>query len=159
MNTRSLLLIILMLGLVSFSFLNQRPLVLSGDNVTVKYTGWIKNHTFKTSTVSFIVGNGDVIKGLDLGVLGMYEGGIKNLSIPPSMAYGLYDPYLVYGVPIGFFEAENLTPPSIGNELLINEVEGKVINVTDSYVVVDTNHPLAGEEINMTVEVLRVIRR
>jgi peptidylprolyl isomerase len=148
-----------MLGLVSLTFFNQRPVVVNGDNITVRYTGWIRNHTFKSNTVSFIVGNGDVIKGLDIGVIGMYEGGSKNLSIPPSLAYGTYDPYRVYGVPVGFFEAENVSLPSIGRELLLDDVDGRVINVTDQYVVVDTNHPLAGEEINMTVEVLRVIRR
>ncbi len=72
----------------------------AGRNVTVNYTGWLydasaqdnKGLVFDTSLgatpFTFILGNGQVIKGWDQGVPGMQVGGIRRLVIPPSLAYG-----------------------------------------------------------------------
>jgi len=69
--------------------------------VVVHYTGWLydvqaKDHRgrqFDSSRergqpFSFPLGAGHVIKGWDLGVVGMRIGGTRRLIIPPSLAYG-----------------------------------------------------------------------
>ncbi len=76
------------------------PPALVGSVVTVHYTGWIydaskpdnKGPQFETSVggtpFSFTLGSGQVIAGWDLGVVGMAEGGLRRIVLPPSLAYG-----------------------------------------------------------------------
>jgi len=66
----------------------------SGQQVTVHYTGWLTNGTkFDSSKdrddpFQFHLGQGQVIKGWDEGVAGMKVGGKRKLTIPPSLGYG-----------------------------------------------------------------------
>jgi len=68
--------------------------VASGDTVSVHYIGTLQDGTeFDNSNkrgtpFSFTVGNGQVIKGWDEGLVGMKVGGQRILMIPPDMAYG-----------------------------------------------------------------------
>jgi FKBP-type peptidyl-prolyl cis-trans isomerase len=66
----------------------------AGKRVTVHYTGWLTNGTkFDSSKdhgqpFNFQLGAGQVIKGWDQGVAGMKVGGMRKLTIPPSLGYG-----------------------------------------------------------------------
>jgi FKBP-type peptidyl-prolyl cis-trans isomerase FkpA len=73
----------------------------SGKRVTVHYTGWLydakapgqRGEQFDSSVTrgkpfSFELGDGQVIKGWDQGVVGMKIGGYRNLIIPSDLAYG-----------------------------------------------------------------------
>jgi FKBP-type peptidyl-prolyl cis-trans isomerase FkpA len=72
----------------------------TGKVLTVNYTGWFYDSTkadkkgvqLTTSALSgpavFTAGANSVIEGWEQGVLGMKEGGIRRLVIPPSLAYG-----------------------------------------------------------------------
>jgi len=65
-----------------------------GDGVRVHYTGWLANGKKFDSSVdagrpfTFVIGNGEVIKGWDEGVAGMKVGGKRQLHIPPDLGYG-----------------------------------------------------------------------
>lgn len=68
--------------------------VKSGDTIVVNYTGALENGTkFDSSydrgqAIEVQIGAGKVIKGWDLGVIGMKEGGIRRLVIPSDLGYG-----------------------------------------------------------------------
>jgi FKBP-type peptidyl-prolyl cis-trans isomerase FkpA len=72
----------------------------AGKTLTVSYNGWLydadapdkKGVQFASSVTSgqmiFVAGSGEVIEGWDRGVIGMREGGLRRLTIPPSLGYG-----------------------------------------------------------------------
>jgi hypothetical protein len=81
------------------------PAVTSGKTVSVNYTGWLAttckkfdssydSHTDQSGNsqppqpFSFPLGQGQVIKGWDEGLVGMKAGGIRRLYIPPALGYG-----------------------------------------------------------------------
>ncbi len=65
-----------------------------GDYVVVHYTGWLTNGKRFDSSVlrekpfKFQLGKGKVIAGWDEGVASMKVGGVRQLVIPPQLAYG-----------------------------------------------------------------------
>jgi FKBP-type peptidyl-prolyl cis-trans isomerase FkpA len=73
-----------------------------GNIIVVNYTGWLYDSTktdqkglqFDTSLgegfvpLEFELGAGRVIRGWDLGLIGLKVGGLRKLVIPPSLAYG-----------------------------------------------------------------------
>lgn len=65
-----------------------------GSLLFVHYTGTLDDGTKFDSSYDkgrpfqFVIGTGRVIKGWDLGVMGMKEGGKRKLFVPAHLAYG-----------------------------------------------------------------------
>lgn len=71
-------------------------IVQNGDTLVVNYTGWLQADGTKFDSsldegrepFEFVIGQGNVIKGWDNGLLSMGVGGKRVLIIPPEMGYG-----------------------------------------------------------------------
>src|SRR6202044_1764519 len=70
----------------------------NGDSVTVQYvlatysSGKVVQSSWTSQPFSFTLGEGQVIKGWDEGVVGMKVGGRRELIIPPTLGYGSSSP-------------------------------------------------------------------
>ncbi|GAB4375799.1 MAG: peptidylprolyl isomerase [Salibacteraceae bacterium] len=138
--------------------------VKKGDNVTLHYTGTLKNgEQFDSSEgrepLSFEAGSGQVIEGFDEAVIGMKADEKKTVTIPADKAYGQVREELVYEVP------RSSIPPNIkpekGMRLVSNLSDGRQIpvtvkEVTDEHVILDANHPLAGEDLTFEIKIVSI---
>lgn len=68
-----------------------------GKTISVEYTGKLKNGIVFDSNVggvpfTFTIGQGQVIRGWDQGLIDMKVGGERDLEVPSSLAYGANSP-------------------------------------------------------------------
>jgi FKBP-type peptidyl-prolyl cis-trans isomerase 2 len=136
----------------------------AGDTVKVHYTGKLDDGTvFDTSSDSepleFTLGEGQVILGFEQAVMGMNMGDSKTAKIPADEAYGRHRPEMVLAVPRDQFPA-NITP-EVGQQLQIRQPNGqafvvKVTDIKDDTIVLDANHPLAGQDLTFDIKLVEV---
>lgn len=135
------------------------------DNVVkVHYTGKLDNgQVFDTSKdrepLEFKIGEGKLIPGFENGVIGMKLQESKTIKIPYAEAYGKIKPELMIEVKKQQLP-DNLTP-EIGMELVSRSQDGqeqivKVAEIKDESVVIDANHPLAGEDLTFEIELVDI---
>lgn len=139
-------------------------MVKQGDTVSVHYTGTLDDGTvFDTSEggppLVFTVGSGQVIAGFENGVLGMEIGETRDITIPPEEAYGEYHEELVGVVPRSFFPPD--VNPAIGLSFELQLQSGetlavRIIDIEGDNIVLDANHPLAGETLHFKVRLVGV---
>jgi FKBP-type peptidyl-prolyl cis-trans isomerase 2 len=139
--------------------------VKAGDTVKVHYHGRLTDGTTFDSSegrtpLEFEVGSGMVIKGFDEGLLGMTVGQKKTIEIPVGDAYGEKDPQMLMDFPIDRFPAD--MKPEEGMRLNMTNGSGQqipvvVIEVKADTVILDANHPLAGEDLIFDLELVEII--
>lgn len=64
-----------------------------GDKISIHFTGTVKDggvfdDSHPRGSFDFWVGEGQVLPGLDQGLLGMKEGELRVITVPPSEGYG-----------------------------------------------------------------------
>lgn len=138
--------------------------VKSGDKVKVHYHGKLTSgETFDSSAgrepLEFEVGSGMVIKGFDDGVTGMIVGEKKTINIPADEAYGPVNPDMLMDFPKERFPAD--LQLELGMQLMMSDPSGqqfpvKVNEIKEDVIVLDGNHPLAGEELIFDLELIEI---
>jgi peptidylprolyl isomerase len=138
--------------------------VKSGDKIKVHYHGKLTNgETFDSSEgrepLEFEVGKGDVIKGFDDGVTGMSIGEKKTINIPFLEAYGPRNPDMVIEMPKERFPQD--MEIEIGMPLAMSDGQGQqfqvvVAEIKDEVVILDANHPLAGQDLTFDLELVEI---
>lgn len=138
--------------------------VKNGDTVRVHYHGTLTDgSTFDSSEgrepLEFTVGEGQVIKGFDDALLDMEPGQKKTVNIPVDQAYGQRNDDMMMEYPKTEFPAE--MKPEVGMQLHMSDNNGNVFpvviaEVLDDSVLLDANHPLAGEDLTFEIELVSI---
>jgi FKBP-type peptidyl-prolyl cis-trans isomerase 2 len=138
--------------------------VKSGDTVRVHYHGKLTDGTTFDSSegrepLEFEVGSGNVIAGFDSGVTGMQVGEKKTVNIPVDEAYGQIQDDLLMEFPLDRFPSD--MKPEVGMQLNMSNGAGQnfpvvIREVREDSVVLDANHPLAGEDLTFDLELVEI---
>ncbi|RMG31175.1 MAG: peptidylprolyl isomerase [Gammaproteobacteria bacterium] len=124
------------------------------------HDGTVVEDTFATGQpLEFTLGDGTLVRGLELGLLGLRPGDEQTLTLAPEQAYGTRDPALVVEVPRAAFPEGVEPKPGLVMTFDLGEVKdvpGLLLAVGEESVTVDLNHPLAGKPIIYHVQVLSV---
>ena len=139
--------------------------VKNGDTVKVHYQGRLTDSTVFDSSegrepLEFEVGAGQVIKGFEDGVLGMEVGQKRTIEIPVEEAYGEADPQMLMEFPIDRLPKD--LKPEVGMQLTMRDNAGNpipviVAEVKDDAIIIDGNHPLAGEDLVFDLELVEIV--
>ena len=137
----------------------------TGDKVKVHYNGKLRSgETFDSSNgrdpLEFTLGKGDVIKGFDEGVKGMKVGDKKTVEIPVGDAYGERQDEMLIEFPKDQFP-QDMTP-EVGAQLMMSNGSGQsfpviITEVKNDSVVLDANHPLAGQDLIFDIELVEIV--
>jgi peptidylprolyl isomerase len=137
-----------------------------GDIVKIHYRGTLHDGSefdasYDREPLEFTIGEGQVISGLEEPVLGMKPGDSKTAHVPVGKAFGPRRDDLVGEVAKSKF-AHWTREPEVGERVPIHQPDGTPIDVivtavSKSKVTVDANHPLAGEELQLEIELLGIV--
>lgn len=104
--------------------------------------------------VGFVLGFGQLLPHLEQRLRGLPTGAHRKFKLSPEQCYGPHDPDAVFEV------GRDELPPDVAldDELVLEDADGedftvRVTKVTDDAVLLDGNHPLAGETLIFEVKV------
>jgi len=138
----------------------------TGDTVKVHYTGKLSNgDTFDTTKernpMQLKIGQKDFIEAFEQALIGMTPGETKTINIPSDKAFGKYQEELVREIDRGSLPED--MQPEVGQRVTATRADGKSVAVTitdvsEDNIKIDANHPLAGEDLTLDVELLDILK-
>lgn len=136
-----------------------------GDTVRVHYNGTLKNGTqFDSSReaepLEFKIGEGRIIPGFESAVVGMAPGDSKKVEIPSNEAYGPRREELTQEVDRSRLPADLEVQQGMQLQASGPNEQPLVVTVAEvkpESVVLDANHPLAGEDLTFDIELVEVV--
>ena len=137
----------------------------AGSTVTMHYSLLLEDGTVVDSTfdsdepLTFTMGDGTLIPGLEYAVVGLKAGDQQSLSISPDVGFGYPDESAIQTLKRADFTDELELKPGLVIEFDTPsgiKVPGTVMELNDDTVVVDFSHPLAGRTVLFNVTILKV---
>lgn len=105
------------------------------------------------SPLQFVVGSGQVVAGFENAIAGMAIGDTKKVTIEPKDAYGEYDDKKIATLPKSLFQEAGVVP-EVGQTYQMGAELIKVSSMTETGVIVDRNHPMAGKTLVFDITLL-----
>ncbi|HUE87473.1 MAG TPA: peptidylprolyl isomerase [Vicinamibacterales bacterium] len=139
----------------------------SGDTVKVHYTarlddGRVFDSSKERDPLELTIGEGKPFPGFDETLTQMQPGEERTVMIPADRGYGPHRPELVLAV--DRTEFPNDIQPRVGQQLQVRHEQGQVsvvtvADVSDEQVTLDANHPLAGRDLTLELQLVEVAPR
>ena len=140
----------------------------NGDVVIVNYVGTLDDGTVFDQTdasnpVSFVLGSDTILPYINQAFIGMRVGEEKRIDIPPEDAFGWPDDKNIRKLSRLYLKEEE--HPVVGEvvrlkmEKGIGEEYGTITSFDTTHIVVDLNHPLAGQTLHYTLKVIQLLKR
>lgn len=131
--------------------------------VTIHYTlrndaGEVLDSSEDAGPMAYLHGFGNIVPGLEKQLDGKIAGDKLVAVVPPEEGYGDKQAGGAQAIPREAFEGVDVHP---GMTLVVEDDDGeqmplRVVAVEEDRVLVDLDHPLAGETLHFTVEVISV---
>ena len=114
--------------------------------------------------LKFIYGNGRLLPVFESNISSLKTGDLFRFALKSEMAYGDKREEMIINVPVAVFETEGKINEDIcrvGNEVPMTDSEGNpltgIINeITDTYVRMDFNHPMAGFDLFFSGKIVEI---
>lgn len=136
----------------------------TGNFVSVHYKGTLESgEVFDTSEgrhpMEVQMGAGQIITGFEKALMGMSLNEKKVFTLEPEEAYGHKDDNLTHSFNRSEIPAE--MEIEVGQTVALSSPEGQqvpaqIVEANDQKVVVDLNHPLAGETLTFDIEIVGI---
>ncbi len=113
----------------------------------------------KNKPLEYLHGGGNIVPGLENGLDGLKVGDKKEVTVKPEEGYGKFLADLKQEVDRKMFPADHKI--AVGMQFMSELPDGKkhpfnVIEINDDKILVDGNHPLAGQTLQFSVEIIGI---
>ena len=141
----------------------KSPVVEDGKVISIEYTltlgdGSTADTNVGKDPLQYKQGGDQLLPALEAELAGLGVGATKKVTLPPEKGYGVVDPALYQEVDLALIPEEGRTP---GTQLVSEDATGeqrvvRVREVKEDKVVIDFNHPLAGQTLNFDIKILKI---
>lgn len=150
----------------------------NGDKVIFHYSATLEDGTVFDSTyddvceaedcdcgeengpMEITIGAKEFFPEIEQALIGMAVGEKKKVPIPCIDAFGEYDAAKVFSAKRS--EVPESLDPKVGDAFTLandndEEIDVTVVEVTEDSITFDSNHPLAGEDLNFEIELVEIV--
>ena len=137
----------------------------AGSTVSIEFTGKLMNGEIfggasKDDPLEFEIGKSSVLEPIQQAIIGMAPGMTKSITIPSEQAFGPRRKERIIRIPRCEFPSE--IHPKKGKTLKLQGTEGgetraQITSVSETEVVLDQNHPLADEDLIVSITLLAIL--
>lgn len=115
--------------------------------------------SFGDEPIEVQMGGGVLTEGMELALYGLQTGDRQTLTLTPEQGFGARDESNIHMLPASDFPADMRPEPGLVFSFDSpdgGDVPGTVLALKDDGVEVDFNHPLAGQPLVFTVEIIDI---
>jgi FKBP-type peptidyl-prolyl cis-trans isomerase SlyD len=144
----------------------MKPAIAPGHVVTIHYRltlddGTVADQSFGGEPMPYLHGSNNIVPGLERQLTGKKVGDKLDLVVPANEGYGEYDPAAEQTVPKSQFPPNVQLEPGMPFQTRGRNGQAMTVyvrTVKADQVTITANHPMAGQRLNFTIEVLDVRR-